>query len=169
MDPLYQISCGLGAFKTKLYSDHLSYKQAGKHELNIPITQIIEVTPKTIAASVVVKLKSGRTIDCTVPVKEKQKICELIIQTKQEKIEQDAKNGISHDADPLWEPRVACPKCGSTQITANQQGFGAGKALAGAVLTGGLGLLFGFAGSRDVQITCLACGMRFPPTQASLI
>ncbi|MDD5075446.1 MAG: hypothetical protein PHO54_06315, partial [Candidatus Peribacteraceae bacterium] len=102
-------------------------------------------------------------------VKEKQNICELIIQTKQEKIEQDAKNGISHDADPLWEPRVACPKCGSTQITANQQGFGAGKALAGAVLTGGLGLLFGFAGSRDVQITCLACGMRFPPTQASLI
>lgn len=56
---------------------------------------------------------------------------------------------------------IGCPKCGSTQVTANKKGYGAGKALAGAVLTGGVGLLAGFIGSNNVQITCLACGKRF--------
>ena len=53
---------------------------------------------------------------------------------------------------------VACPKCGSTQITAQKKGFSGGKAVAGAVLTGGVGLLAGLHGSSDIVITCLACG-----------
>jgi len=56
---------------------------------------------------------------------------------------------------------IGCPKCGSTQITANKKGYSAGKALTGAILTGGIGLLAGFHGSKKVVITCLACGNRF--------
>jgi len=57
--------------------------------------------------------------------------------------------------------KIVCPKCGSDQITANKHGFSAGKAVAGAVLTGGIGLLAGMHGSKKVDITCLACGKTF--------
>jgi predicted nucleic-acid-binding Zn-ribbon protein len=57
--------------------------------------------------------------------------------------------------------QIDCPKCGCQQISANQKGFSGGKALAGAVLTGGLGLLAGTIGSKKVIITCLGCGFRF--------
>jgi hypothetical protein len=53
---------------------------------------------------------------------------------------------------------LACPKCSGTHVTAQKQGFGAGKAIVGAALTGGVGLLAGFLGSRKVRITCLQCG-----------
>ncbi|ENJ9653541.1 hypothetical protein AB2T14_001149 [Clostridium botulinum] len=46
---------------------------------------------------------------------------------------------------------VRCPKCGSTQITANKKGFSVGK----AVLLGGIG---GFIGKNKIEITCLRCG-----------
>lgn len=59
------------------------------------------------------------------------------------------------------EELVQCPKCYSTQLTANQKGFSAGKAIGGAFLTGGVGLLAGFHGSKDVMITCMACGHEF--------
>jgi hypothetical protein len=58
---------------------------------------------------------------------------------------------------------VECPKCGSNQITANKQGFSGKKAVAGALLTGGVGLLAGTIGSNKVRITCLACGNVFKP------
>lgn len=63
------------------------------------------------------------------------------------------------------EDKLYCPVCGSTQLTANKKGFGAGKAVAGAVLTGGVGLLAGFIGSGDVKITCLNCGCQCKPGQ----
>lgn len=58
---------------------------------------------------------------------------------------------------------VKCPKCGSNQFAANQKGFSSGKAIGGAILTGGVGLLAGFIGSKKVIITCLACGNKFKP------
>lgn len=61
------------------------------------------------------------------------------------------------------ENELQCPSCGSTQITANKKGFSGGKALTGAVLTGGIGLLAGTLGSKKIQITCLACGNTFKP------
>lgn len=60
-------------------------------------------------------------------------------------------------------PEVRCPKCGSTQITANKKGFSGKKAVAGAIVTGGIGLLAGTIGSNKVKITCLACGNEFSP------
>lgn len=56
---------------------------------------------------------------------------------------------------------VYCPFCGGTNLVTNQKGFGAGKALTGAVLAGGIGLLAGFIGSKDIRITCLQCHETF--------
>lgn len=67
------------------------------------------------------------------------------------------------------EDKLYCPYCGSSQLTANKKGFGAGKAVAGAVLTGGVGLLAGFIGSGDVKITCLNCGCQWKPGQLKTI
>jgi len=61
------------------------------------------------------------------------------------------------------EPELKCPRCGSTYITANKKGFGVGKAIGGAILTGGIGLLAGFIGSGKVKITCLKCGRSWKP------
>lgn len=61
------------------------------------------------------------------------------------------------------EDIVCCPKCGSTQLTANKKGFGVGKALGGALLAGPIGLAAGGIGSGKVLITCLKCGKQFKP------
>jgi DNA-directed RNA polymerase subunit M/transcription elongation factor TFIIS len=61
------------------------------------------------------------------------------------------------------QEEIKCPQCGSTQVTAYRKGFGWGRALVGGVLTGGVGILAGFVGSRDVQIVCLKCGKKFYP------
>jgi hypothetical protein len=58
---------------------------------------------------------------------------------------------------------VKCPKCSSTQLSANKKGFSGKKAVAGAVLTGGIGLLAGTIGSNKIIITCLNCGNQFKP------
>jgi len=65
--------------------------------------------------------------------------------------------------DPLPDDPIKCPKCGSTQLQANTKGYGAGKALGGVLLTGGIGLLAGFVGSKKLKITCLRCGHRWKP------
>jgi Zn finger protein HypA/HybF involved in hydrogenase expression len=54
-----------------------------------------------------------------------------------------------------------CPRCGSESITANQQGFGIGKAVVGAAMLGPIGLMAGNINSKKVYITCLNCGHRW--------
>lgn len=67
----------------------------------------------------------------------------------------------------MEQPQVHCPKCNSTQITAQKHGFSAGKAVAGAVLTGGVGVLAGLHGSNNIDITCLNCGHKWNPKELS--
>ena len=74
-----------------------------------------------------------------------------------ERVQGDPGHPIDSSAKALGTP-VHCPKCGSTQVTADKKGFGWGKALAGGVLTGGVGLLAGFVGSRKIIVTCITCG-----------
>lgn len=62
---------------------------------------------------------------------------------------------------PKEEEKLKCPKCSSEQLTADRKGFGVGKALVGAFLTGGVGLLAGVIGSKKVRITCLKCGKKW--------
>ena len=56
---------------------------------------------------------------------------------------------------------ACCPKCGSTSLSANKKGFGIGKAVVGAALTGGIGLAAGNIGTKKVWVTCLSCGHRW--------
>lgn len=64
------------------------------------------------------------------------------------------------------EEYLCCPKCSSRELHAEHKGFSGGKALAGAILTGGIGLLAGTIGSKDTQITCLKCGNKFKAGEA---
>jgi hypothetical protein len=78
-----------------------------------------------------------------------------------EEVYRDARFGVPVAAPSVAEKsdeHVCCSKCGSKDLSAQRKGFGAVKAVAGAVLLGGLGLLGGFVGSRDVIVTCLKCG-----------
>lgn len=58
---------------------------------------------------------------------------------------------------------IKCPKCKSTQITANKRGYSLAKGAAGAVLTGGIGLVAGLHGSNRVKVQCLKCGFKWNP------
>ena len=63
------------------------------------------------------------------------------------------------------QPVACCPRCRSTQLSADKQGFGLGKAAVGGLLLGPLGLLGGAIGSNKVKITCMSCGHVFAPGQ----
>lgn len=63
------------------------------------------------------------------------------------------------------EEKLRCPKCNSTQLTADKRGYSAGKAVAGAVLTGGIGLLAGLHGKDKIIIYCMACGEKWKPAE----
>lgn len=60
---------------------------------------------------------------------------------------------------------IRCPKCRSTNIQVlgnDRKGFSIGKAVGGAILTGGIGLLAGFAGKKGkYEVFCGDCGKRF--------
>jgi len=60
---------------------------------------------------------------------------------------------------------IKCPKCSSTQLYFDKKGFSGKKAVVGAVLTGGIGLLAGTLGSNKVMASCLACGNKFSPVK----
>lgn len=67
------------------------------------------------------------------------------------------------------ENQIRCPKCNSNQLSAHKKGFSGQKAVAGAVLTGGIGLLAGTIGSNKILITCLNCGHQFKPGDKPII
>lgn len=66
------------------------------------------------------------------------------------------------------EDQIKCPKCGSTQIHADKKGFSTGKAVAGVVLAGGIGLAAGAIGKDQIVITCLKCGNQFKPGEGGI-
>jgi|GEM_PF-1965570 len=53
---------------------------------------------------------------------------------------------------------IACPKCGSMNVQPEQKGFGVGKAVAGGILLGPIGLLGGMHGRKKSQLLCRVCG-----------
>lgn len=69
-------------------------------------------------------------------------------QELKERIKQMDKEGI-----------VYCPKCYSTDITANKKGFSLGKAAAGSLIAGGV--LLGAVGKNKIEVTCLKCGNKW--------
>ena len=62
------------------------------------------------------------------------------------------------------ENLMTCPKCNSTQLSADERGVSVSGAVAGAVLAGGVGALAGgLIGSGATRIDCWDCGYRFKP------
>lgn len=60
---------------------------------------------------------------------------------------------------------ACCPRCGSTSLSGQKHGYGIGKATAGVLLVGGIGLAAGGIGANKVKVTCLNCGYQFRPGQ----
>jgi predicted Zn finger-like uncharacterized protein len=58
-------------------------------------------------------------------------------------------------------PHNTCPKCGSTDITWDKQGFGNKKATCGCCLLGPLGILLGLFGKDKPMQFCQKCGYRW--------
>jgi DNA-directed RNA polymerase subunit RPC12/RpoP len=67
------------------------------------------------------------------------------------------------------EEYLCCPKCMSKDLYSEHKGFSGGKALVGAVVAGGIGILAGTIGSKDVQVTCLKCGNKFKAGEARIV
>jgi hypothetical protein len=83
----------------------------------------------------------------------------LIVDEKKHHVVSSAPRSASYYR-PEEEP-LSCPSCKSTQIHAGDKGFGLGKAVAGHLVIGPLGLLGGFLGHKKTMITCLKCGYKW--------
>jgi len=68
-----------------------------------------------------------------------------------------------HCGESLPGSKEKCPKCGSMNLILGQKGFGLGKAAAGAVLIGPVGLLGGMIGRKKDELQCQSCGHRWSP------
>lgn len=54
-----------------------------------------------------------------------------------------------------------CPRCKGNNLVSNKSGVGVGKAVAGGIILGPVGLLAGAIGKNKIQLTCLDCGKQF--------
>lgn len=71
---------------------------------------------------------------------------------------------LNKKSTPINNNVVRCPKCGSSQLSANKKGFSLGKAVAGgALLVPIAGVATGMIGKNKIIITCLNCGKQFKP------
>ena len=113
----------------------------------------IWIKPDSLAASAKKDMERNK-------ISSKQSINDWIVQsgpTKKDIVKQRIRENQSAGI-------ACCPKCGSTSLSANKKGFGAGKAAAGMFLTGNLaGAVAGGIGANKVTVTCLNCGYKFKP------
>lgn len=59
------------------------------------------------------------------------------------------------------DERIKCPKCGSTEVSVQKEGFDAGSACCGAFLVGPLGLLCGAKEANKLNRHCLKCAHKW--------
>jgi len=64
---------------------------------------------------------------------------------------------------PAESAPLLCPKFHSSHVAVGKKGYGLGKAAAGFLIAGPVGLLGGLVGSKNVTITCVACGHQWLP------
>lgn len=76
---------------------------------------------------------------------------------------------VAQTSNSTEEEYLCCPKCMSRELHAEKAGYSGGKAAAGLVLVGGVGLLAGTIGSRDIKITCLKCGHQCKAGEAKIV
>lgn len=62
------------------------------------------------------------------------------------------------------KPPKKCPMCGESKnwimVDTTKKGFSVGKAVAGAVLTGGIGIVAGALGKKKRTYACGNCGFQ---------
>lgn len=72
------------------------------------------------------------------------------------------KSAIKYSCDqPKTSSQLKCPGCGSTNITMVKKGFSVGKAAAGGLLLGPVGVLGGAIGSNKIERVCMKCKRKF--------
>ena len=104
----------------------------------------------------------GRHCSCSTYVTSKQTQCTNCGKLYPDNIEKSkAQKRTSRLNNP--NAKIRCPKCKSTNLSSGKKGFSGQKAVGGALLTGGIGLLAGTIGSNKVQLWCLSCGNKFKP------
>ena len=59
--------------------------------------------------------------------------------------------------------KVYCPKCLSTEVTAQKKGFGFVRGALGAAVGLDVGMIAGGIGSKKIVLTCLKCGYQWKP------
>lgn len=63
---------------------------------------------------------------------------------------------------------IKCPACQSMNVSPEAKGFSLGKAAAGALLLGPVGLVGGMLGRKDIEFVCKACGHKWKPSPSDL-
>ena len=63
---------------------------------------------------------------------------------------------------------IKCPSCQSMNIAPSEKGFSLGKAAAGAILLGPIGLFGGMFGRKNIEFVCQACGHKWKPSPNDL-
>lgn len=84
----------------------------------------------------------------------KQNVADRALQQQQEK---DKIKQLKKDKIPF------CPRCHSTNLTAQKKGFGLLKGAVGVATFGGLGVTAAGIGKNKIILTCLNCGYQFKP------
>lgn len=116
------------------------------------------VIPLTLIYLVVKNYKKSSSITA---IKDKSNL-KTSFKTSIENIKEAKKYMDNYKIQQANQP-VHCPKCFSTQITANKNGFSAKKAIAGTLVIPIIGLFAGCHGKNKVNITCLKCGHTWTP------
>ncbi len=66
-------------------------------------------------------------------------------------------------ADLEASGKVYCPKCLSTEVTAQKKGFGFVRGALGVAVGVDVGMIAGGIGSKKIVLTCLKCGYQWKP------
>lgn len=83
-----------------------------------------------------------------------------------ENLVKNIKETMASSTHRVLKKGLYCPYCNSENVKplgAGRKAFSVGKAAAGAVLTGGIGVLAGFAGKKSgkTDFVCMNCGKQF--------
>ena len=73
-----------------------------------------------------------------------------------------------HCGESLPGLHISCPQYKSSNTSIGQKGFGLGKAAAGGLLLGPLGLLGGMIGRKKPEFLCQSCGHKWEASAADL-